>query len=187
MAKQPIPPPLFRAATAADVEQLANFSCGDTEWGRETEEFIRTAALRCHLGDPPEGHYPNTLIVAEADDGQIIGVAAFRRGPIKLLSGSQVNGIVFVVVAIATGSQGTTIEGDGKLSHALVHELARRAARGRRTKEPVCGVVDFRNEHSLALLASLGFKPLEYGAVGMYHDVHGITLNVLLDRLVQLV
>src|SRR6266545_161973 len=119
MAKQPIPPPLFRAATPADAEQLANFSCGDTEWARETEEFIRTAALRCHLGDPPEGRYAHTLIVSEVEDGQIIAVAAFRRGTIKLLSESQVNGIVFVVVAVATGSQGATIEDDGKLSHAL--------------------------------------------------------------------
>lgn len=186
-AKKPIPPPLFRAATGEDAGQLARFSCGDSEWARETEEFVRTASLPCHLGEPPTGRYAHTLIVAEAADDEIIGVAAFRRGLIQLLNGSQVNGLVLVVLAVATGSQGKAIEDDGKLSHALANEIVRRAARGRRTKEPVYGVADFRNEHSLALMAVLGFKPLEFGAVGKYHDVHATKLDAILDRVAQLV
>jgi hypothetical protein len=178
--------PILRRASAEDANKLSAFSCGNTEWAQEVESFIRNASLLCHLGDPPALHYAHTLVVAENVDGEIIGVAAVRRGPIRLFNGSEIVGLVLVVVAVASGVQGAIVENDGKLSYVLVNEAVRSAARGRRAREPVYGIVDYRNTHSVHLLQALGFEALEFGAVGSYHDVYYTTTDSLLDTLTEL-
>lgn len=142
-----------RAATNADRELLAAFSCsGGDPWEQVIEEQVRGPLISRYLSAPP--YFDGRLLLGMDPAGSLLVVGAHRTEP------SLVPDVGYTeVVAVALQARGTLVElpqGERvSLGHFMllaIFRQMRRLGRHRRTFVRV----DSRNARSLALLDRAG-------------------------------
>ena len=142
-----------RAATQADRELLATFSCSAGEpWEDLVEQQVRGPLISRYLATPP--YFDGRLLLGLDRDGALLVVGAHHIEP------SLVPDVGYTeVVAVALEARGTLVELEqggsvslGQFMLLVIFRQMRRLGRHRRTFVRV----DRRNARSLALLDRAG-------------------------------